>query len=159
MIEVEYRANNSGGNWWLDDEDWMALEDAGWHVKWGGLMWCHSDFTIDENPEPTCKTNKECQGHRKCETAEEAEGMRFLGALAVEATKKFNTIQDALQEFEAVTGEDTSAEGCNCCGPPHSFSWKGEKGSDFCSGESCLPYLYPDKEIPGSIRECLEGSE
>ena len=30
---VEYITNNSGGSWWLsDDDDWKALEAAGWKV-------------------------------------------------------------------------------------------------------------------------------
>ena len=31
---VEYIANNSGGSWWLSDDDWKALEAAGWKVDW-----------------------------------------------------------------------------------------------------------------------------
>ena len=31
---VHYDSNNSGGGWWLTDEDWHALEDAGWAVEW-----------------------------------------------------------------------------------------------------------------------------
>lgn len=31
---VEYSSNNSGGDWWLSDDDWKNLESAGWKVKW-----------------------------------------------------------------------------------------------------------------------------
>jgi hypothetical protein len=31
---VEYSANNSGGRWWLTDQNWLALEQAGWKVRW-----------------------------------------------------------------------------------------------------------------------------
>lgn len=31
---VEYSSNNSGGYWWLTDEDWKNLEKAGWEVDW-----------------------------------------------------------------------------------------------------------------------------
>ena len=48
MSYVEYDSNNSGGNWWLDDNDWKALEAAGWKVDWesektDGFPWrpCH----------------------------------------------------------------------------------------------------------------------
>ena len=34
MSKVEYDSNNSGGNWWLTDDDWKALEQAGWVVAW-----------------------------------------------------------------------------------------------------------------------------
>lgn len=36
---IEYSSNNSGGDWWLDDEDWYALESAGWDVEWKGDRW------------------------------------------------------------------------------------------------------------------------
>lgn len=34
MTDVVYASNNSGGTWWLTDEDWKALEEAGWKVHW-----------------------------------------------------------------------------------------------------------------------------
>lgn len=35
-MKVEYLSNNSGGDWWLDDTQWFALQDAGWEVMWTG---------------------------------------------------------------------------------------------------------------------------
>ena len=29
-----YNSNNSGGRWWLNDEQWENLEDNGWVVHW-----------------------------------------------------------------------------------------------------------------------------
>jgi len=119
-MKINYHANNSGGGWWLKDEDWKHLEKAGWHVEW-----------IPE---------------------------RSLGALAKEASKEVNSIGDALKEFEQITGQDVSDEGCNCCGPPHNFNWENDDGEyDSCSGERCLKYLFPNRNIPTSIREALEG--
>lgn len=54
---------------------------------------------------------------------------RWLGAIATEASKDFPTMREAVEEFEAITGQDASAEGCNCCGPPHYFSGRAEDGS------------------------------
>jgi hypothetical protein len=34
MIKLEYSHNNSGGSWWLKDEDWFNLEKAGWTIQW-----------------------------------------------------------------------------------------------------------------------------
>lgn len=31
---IEYISNNSGGDWWLSDDDWRALEAVGWRVEW-----------------------------------------------------------------------------------------------------------------------------
>ena len=36
---VTYSSNNSGGDWWLNDADWKALEAAGWVVKWRPERW------------------------------------------------------------------------------------------------------------------------
>jgi hypothetical protein len=102
MARVEYSSNNSGGDWWLKDEDWYALEEAGWDVEWRSHM---------ENPWPS----------------ERATG-RWLGALATRAFKEFRNPDDAIGEFERITGQDASAQGCNCCGPPHSFSYTDENG-------------------------------
>ena len=128
-------------------------------MDWGGLYFCRSEFSFNKVPAgkpQACAVPEDCRGHRMAESAEEAEQYRFLRALADSASKDFETIQGALQEFEKVTGQDVTDEGCNCCGAPHSFSWvdaKGERGH--CSGEECLQYLYPDRHIPKSIRESL----
>lgn len=50
----------------------------------------------------------------------------FLGAWATEASKGFNNIEDAIEDFQSITGEDADDEGCPCCGPPHQFYIKGE---------------------------------
>lgn len=34
MKRFRYSSNNSGGDWWLKDEDWKALEANGWTVEW-----------------------------------------------------------------------------------------------------------------------------
>ena len=40
-LTLEYSSNNSGGSWWLCDDDWKAMESAGWIVEWkpGGGRW------------------------------------------------------------------------------------------------------------------------
>ena len=66
---LTYSANNSGGNWWLNDDDWRNLEDAGWQVKW---------------------------------VRNQTSGERFLGALATEARKTFDTPEEAHAAYLAV---------------------------------------------------------
>lgn len=83
-MKVRYLTNNSGGDWWLEDKDWKALEKAGWTVKW---------------------KDKE-----------------FLDAKATEAYKECDSVEDAMDDFQKVTGQDPEAEGCECCGQPHYFS-------------------------------------
>ena len=96
MATVEYSSNNSGGSWWLSDEDWYALEKAGWDVEW----------VKDEE-----YFNKYA----------DSDG-RWLGALATRASKSNTTMREAILDWEMATGQDSSALGCSCCGTPHSFS-------------------------------------
>ena len=93
---IEYSSNNSGGDWWLEDEDWHNLEEAGWKVKW--VKDSGPDYWLDDNSKD-----------------------RWLGALAKEATKEFESIHAAKLEFWSITGQDPDEEGCSCCGPPHNF--------------------------------------
>jgi hypothetical protein len=94
---VEYSSNNSGGSWWLDDEDWEKLEQAGWQVDW------YSD--------PEVSTGMFGRG-----------GDTFLGAKATRARKRFSKMGEGIREWEDATNKDSSDVGCSCCGVPHSFS-------------------------------------
>ena len=154
MILVEYNSNNSGGNWWLEDKDWKALEKAGWLVIWASKSFDYNKkgfHQYDKNGFPKLKNKTgEFVSKKKDE-------YRYLGALAKSAYKKFNSIKEAIEEFEKVTDQTASDEGCNCCGAPHEFSWqdpKTHKNIDYCSGEECLKYLY--KKIPRSLRDACE---
>jgi hypothetical protein len=97
---VEYVSNNSGGSWWLEDKDWENLEAAGWIVDW-------------------CRDKKD-KLH--------IDGDRWLGALATSATKRNTTLREAISEFERITRLNAASEGCQCCGPPHSFREEDESG-------------------------------
>ena len=96
MTRVTYSSNNSGGSWWLTDEDWYALENAGWEVDWA------------KN-----RTDGFMRGN--------AEG-RWLGALATKASREGLSLGDAIEEWESITGERANDLGCSCCGTPHRFS-------------------------------------
>lgn len=127
-MKVEYKSNNSGGRWWLKDSDWVALEKAGWKVAW-----------VREGRYTKSQLGKDG---------------RWLGCPAKEASKEFPSLSDAIRDWEQITGGDASDEGCNCCGPPHSF----HSGKDYCSGEECLSYLFPGKRAAKTKRELLEES-
>ena len=123
-MKIEYTSNNSGGSWWLKDADWLNLEKAGWAVEWAKDI--KSDyFHADENG-------------------------RWLGALAKRCSKDFNSPADAMREFEKITSQDVSDDGCNCCGAPHEFSWDG----GYASGSDCLQYLF--QNAPKTLREAAE---
>lgn len=105
---LDYDSNNSGGSWWLKDEDWEALEAKGWNVHWAQKNPNYSLELLDKR---------------------EKTGYRWLGALATGAAKKFDNKEEGLKEWQDITGEDPGAEGCNCCGPPHNFTWHDDDGS------------------------------
>ena len=58
-VHTEYDSNNSGGSWWLSDQNWIDLEQAGWKVEWGGRAY---------------------GGRPKAENAEQAAKKRYMGA-------------------------------------------------------------------------------
>ena len=128
-MKIEYSSNNSGGGWWLKDKAWKALEKNGWTVEW-----------IRDQKGKYFKPDKDG---------------RWMGALATRAHKDFDGPSEAIREFEKLTLADASDEGCNCCGPPHSFSWGTDDSWGYASGAECLPHLFPDKKIPSSLREAL----
>lgn len=97
-MKVRYEMNNSGGGLWMENEDWIALELAGWTVLWG-------------------------DSDNRCASLAEAvaKGSDFLGSYAWEAYKDFPSVDDAIAEWESITGKDADEEGCSCCGRPHYF--------------------------------------
>jgi hypothetical protein len=70
-------------------------------------------------------------------------------------SKDFETFSEAIEEWEELTGEDASAEGCDCCGPPYSFS----SDNNGCSGEGCLRYSFVGKNTPKPKRKRSGGLE
>lgn len=92
---IKYSSNNSGGGFWLNDQDWINLDAAGWTVEWLKDDPYHKD-TVD------------------------AAG-KWLGTPAFYATREADSIESAIAEWESVTGQDASDPGCSCCGNPHNF--------------------------------------
>lgn len=109
-MRVEYSSNNSGGSWWLTDQNWEDLEAAGWKVNW-----------FKDETDRIFKSD---------------EDGRWLGALATSASREGLSLKDAIEEWERVTGRDSTALGCSCCGTPHNFTlYEGEKYVDSYSPE------------------------
>lgn len=101
-MKVTYDSNNSGGSWWLTDQNWLDLEAAGWQVNWYQYKRAFSGRPYKDG--------------------------RFLRALASSASREGLSLRAAIAEWEDVTGERASALGCPCCGPPHSFEFEGDNG-------------------------------
>lgn len=95
MSIIRYSSNNSGGDWWLSDKDWYALEAAGWKVTW-----------VKDDPARSSYIKSDG---------------RWLGALATSAERSGLTENQAIAEWETITGERAYDQGCSCCGEPHSF--------------------------------------
>jgi hypothetical protein len=100
---LEYSANNSGGNWWLRDKDWHALERAGWTIEW--VDGSKSKSSWDSPDKPT-----------------------FLGAPATEAWIITADPDQSIRDWAEITNQDPWEEGCNCCGHPHCFSYEDAAG-------------------------------
>lgn len=171
LLKVRYESNNSGGYWWLKDKDWENLEKASWKVRWFIPKNCYlcKGTGIDHTMDHLYHTKK----GRKCISQFHSKDGRFLGALANEAEKDgFKNVGEAIKEFERITKQDVSDEGCKCCGAPHTFwfgkidcfDWKckhevDDKNHfwDSCSGEECLKYMFPNRKIPKNLREAMES--
>lgn len=143
-IKVKYSSNNSGGSWWLKDEDWKNLEKAGWNVEW----------VAEESDSFLSSMNKDG---------------RWLGALATTASKSFPSVQVGIKEWEKITGQKADVEGCNCCGAPHTFYWGGcstgtckcpdrkpHKDYNYASGEDVLNLMFKTDKSKLTKRELLE---
>jgi hypothetical protein len=133
---VEYDPNNSGGSWWMKDEDWHALERAGWKVQWAthGFVYDKSGKNVrsrDGTPKlaPLSKLPKSDWQVRSGE-----KGGRYMGALARHAFKAGVTLEQAVEEFNRVTSCNATDAGCPCCGVPHRFTEYGPKGEYLRSG-------------------------
>ena len=113
-MKVTYHSNNSGGYWWLNDQNWRDLEAAGWTVQW-----------YKDSNDAVLKSMYK--------------GGRFLGALASSASVEGKTLGEAIADWESATGAASNALGCNCCGAPHSFTFEDDNGkTEYWSPEEPL---------------------
>lgn len=78
-MKVTYDSNNSGGHWWLKDDDWKALEKAGWVVHWKPERWLGALAT---SAEIECETPQEAIRSFEAATGQNAadEGCNCCGA-------------------------------------------------------------------------------
>lgn len=122
---VEYDSNNSGGRWWLTDDDWRALEAAGWRVHWTSLEHAYTDngeYIYEDGLPKLVPVGEGNSGFRSLVKPGENGEYRWLGALAKSALKAGATsLRDAAAEWEQITGKSALDAGCACCGQPHYF--------------------------------------
>ena len=123
---LRYHSNNSGGSWWLSDEDWQKLEEAGWVVHW----------VHDANDPSHTHTEASSLSHgphyhswNDVTVPARPSGARWLGALATSAVIATDDPEKAIARWELIVGQSSTDEGCNCCGPPHEFEYRDANGN------------------------------
>ena len=109
----EFSENNSGGSWWLNRQQYDALMAAGFY-------YVPSEYDIEHGYDTDTKT---------LGSADVPYGWRH--GLQVKAVD----IRDAVERWEAATGEDFFAEGCKCCGCPFSMTAVSEP-YEYACGDS-----------------------
>lgn len=130
---LEYSSNNSGGDFWLKDEDWHALEAAGWVVHWRHAADA-SDHTHSAN-DPGFFEHYHAYSEPLLRSTPD-ENHRWLDALATSAAIETDNPNEAIKQFERLAHQSVNDEGCSCCGPPHSFSYTKD-------GKTSYLDLYP----------------
>lgn len=124
-----YSSNNSGGGWWLGDDDWVALEEAGWIVHWVHERTLAHDGVEHPESEYSGFEHTHAYDNQMTPAPRPAlDGPRYMGALAKSAAKSTLDPTSAVEEWERLTGEDASDQGCNCCGEPHNFTYYDSGG-------------------------------
>jgi hypothetical protein len=123
MNTYRFSENNSGGSFWLTREQYERLFEAGWTYEpdeYDRTNGYDTDAFLDNHPNPVP------YGWRR--------RLEF----------KAKTIREAVESFEAATGEDFFAEGCNCCGAPFSISnsddWTESLSGDDVSHQPVRPW-------------------
>jgi len=115
-----YDSNNSGGDWWLKEKDWDALAAAGWNVHWA-----HLDPKIWNGSQPVAG----CYDKEKMLTPIPKTHLKYMGAFARSCAKRFESMEQGIEEFAKVAKQNPEDLGCSCCGPPHNFEWYDDNGS------------------------------
>lgn len=135
---VEYSANNSGGNWWLNDAQWKALEAGGWKVNWASQEFLYEDGQNVREEDGTPKLVPIGEGNSLLGTSfaklDANNEYRYLGALAKYAYRVGLSLREAADEWEKLTGASSTDAGCACCGQPHTFTEYDDAGNYVKSG-------------------------
>ena len=89
----QFSENNSGGSWWLGEPEYAALLKSG---RWG-----------------IPREDLDFQGSWSRWDRLYNFRQNLIG--------QFDSLKAARASWEACTGEDLDADGCECCGPPFSL--------------------------------------
>lgn len=119
MLLIRYNQYNSGLKNWINREDWIALEKAGWK------LFGFDDFVL--NKEKNCVYGIDKLPLRKGAWKNPEFAYKF-----------FVSPKEALIEVATLIKRDITEDQWEGNMNPHCFSWEG--GS--CSERSCFKYLY-----------------
>jgi len=111
--KYELQENNSGGDWWLTEQDYKNLFAAGWKLP---KDWDKPSYEGDEPWEPFCGGAPVPHGWRRS---------TYIRA---------SSIGEAIRSFETATGRSFYERGCSCCGAPFAISRVG-KTFEYRSGD------------------------
>ena len=100
MARYELSETNSGGSFWLSRSQYERLFAAGWSYE-------PDEFDLERGYD-----TKPFGGRGD----DVPYGWRH------NTTIEADTIREAVESFEAATGEDFFALGCTCCGPPFTIT-------------------------------------
>jgi hypothetical protein len=103
MKKYEFDENNSGGSWWLGKKEYDNLLANGWEYE-------ASEYDLEHGYDKKGMFGDD----------EVPYGWRHS------LTKSFNSMREAIEDWEKLTGQDFFDPGCACCGAPFSMSAKGE---------------------------------
>ena len=121
LKKYSFRENNSGGEWWLNKQQYQKLFANGWKLEKG---W-------DKKGKHQDPTKPFSDGDDRDDAPY---GWRH--SLYFMAT----SMQEAVECWENATGEDFFSRGCHCCGAPFSMR---EKDGEYLSGNSVLVTVRP----------------
>lgn len=107
---VEYLTGVSGGDTFMDDDDWDRLERAGWVIDWAAHYANSPTVYFDE--------------------ATALYRFHNSNLAAKKAYLPNATLNEALQSFDSNTTADYTDTGCDCCGPPHHFTEYDKDGGE-----------------------------
>lgn len=123
MGVLRYSPNNSGGHWWLDTEAYERLEKTGWTVHWA-----HEKETAwGRGPDVVADVY---EYKELLKPVERNKDLNYMGAEAGSCAKAFPNPEMGVQEWQRIVGQSAAEMGCNCCGPPHNFSWYDDNGDE-----------------------------
>ena len=105
-----FSENNSGGKWWLKRTQYESLFKSGWVYE-------PKEYQIKNGYDK--KSFYETFFTAKLDLFPEVDDVPYGWRLNL--VGEFNSMEDAIENWENTTGRDINEQGCSCCGNPFSI--------------------------------------